>query len=637
MGFGKERYRIRRLRWLGILSKVLAFALLVAFTVVQLSLGGSFAFETPAISNSQPFEIAQADENAGSDVTYKIGVLAKRGAERALAQWGETASYLEREIPGISFEIVPLNFQEIYKAVEKDTIDFVVANSGMYVDFEATYGANRIATLKNLRLGNSYTKFGGVILRRSDRNDIQDLSDLKGKTFAAVSETSLGGWLMAWRELKAVGIDPQRNLKELSFLETHDKVVLSVQNQEFDAGTVRTDTLERMAAEGKIDLNDFTIINQQDTTGEDFPFALSTRLYPEWPFAANRNTPIDVSEKVADALLRMPSDSLAAKQAKIEGWTIPFNYRPVHECFIELEFGPYESIGAVTFGQIIQRFWYWAVVIVAFVVLAAIAFISQQTSLRQRRRAEGALQELNESLAASVGEKESALEAEQQKNERLQGALLQMSELRASSEDVANQAEIVNRLSQEVLKLVNRGSESVGNTLEQIQGLEKAATTMQGQAAQLLDDSRQIEDIASVVSDLSEQTHLLALNAAVEAARAGERGDGFSIVAAEVRQLANQSRSSAEKIRSLISQTGEAIQATANASDRSAENADKGVKIARDTSDALQGVQEAIDAVVDSAQTISLSTRQQASVIQQVVDAINAVQDLKQSTRITAS
>ena len=234
------------------------------------------AFITPVLSVSaagdaiaQQNQISQAETeqtttNPNQKSELKIGVLAKRGSEKALKQWSPLAKYLTDSVKGYSFTIVPLNFEEIYKAVENSDVDFILANSGMYVDFEATYGANRIATLKNVRLGDPYTIFGGVILTKADREDINELDDIKGKRFMAVNETSLGGWQMAWGVMKDAGINVNKDLKELNFGNTHDAVVEAVMNGTVDVGTVRTDTLERMAGEGKINLADFKIINQQD-------------------------------------------------------------------------------------------------------------------------------------------------------------------------------------------------------------------------------------------------------------------------------------------------------------------------------------------------------------------------------------
>jgi len=296
-----------------------------------------------------------------NDISVKVGVLAKRGPEICIEMWEPLVQHLTSEISGFSFEIIPFDFEEVYPAVEHGEVDFVLTNPSFYIGMEVKYGAERIATLNNLREGGAYTLFGGVIFCLVDRTGIKDISDLKGKSFMAVDETSLGGWHAAWRELKAEGIDPYRDITSLQFGGTQDAVVYAVKDGKVDVGMVRTDTLERMAAEGKIDLEAFHIINQQER--EDFPFVHSTRLYPEWPFAKVKHTSAELSRKVAIALLSMSPDSPAAKAGKFAGWTTPLNYQPVHECLKELRISPYTEFGKVTLTDVIKQYLYWIIVI----------------------------------------------------------------------------------------------------------------------------------------------------------------------------------------------------------------------------------------------------------------------------------
>lgn len=356
-----------------------------------------------------------------NDTPIKIGVLAKRGAELCMEMWGPTAKYLTSEIPENSFEIVPLNFEQVVTTVERVEVDFVFVNSSFYVEMGARYGVNRIATLKNIRSSGAYTIFGGVIFCQADRTDIQNLSDLKGKSFMAVKETSFGGWQMAWRELKAKGIDPHRDFTSLCFGGTHDAVVYEVRDGKVDAGTVRTDTLERMSIEGKIDLKTFHILNQQKTGG--FPFAHSTRLYPEWPFAKVKHTSDELAQKVAISLLKMSAESEAAKAGKCAGWTIPHNYQPVHECLKELRIGPYKDFGKVALADAIKQHWYWFVTIVIFFIFMAITTakiiglnrrIKQYSSeleeeLLVRKLAEEEIKKLNLELEDLVAERTAEL------------------------------------------------------------------------------------------------------------------------------------------------------------------------------------------------------------------------------------
>ncbi len=293
------------------------------------------------------------------EMQVKIGVLAKRGNEICLKRWGPTAKYLSAKIPGKTFVIVPIDFEQIYSFVEYGKVDFILANSSFYVELEHWYGANRIATLKNLRLESVYTEFAGVIFWKASRGDLRELTDIKGKTFMAVKETSFGGWRMAWREFKAIGIDPYRDFKALRFGGTHDAVVYAVRDGKVDAGTIRTDTFERMQAEGKIDIKDFYVIHKDSGKSESLPFLHSTCAYPEWPMAKVRHTPDSLAEKVAVALLEMPPNSDAAKAGQCAGWTIPMNYQSVHECLKELKVGPYKDLGKITLANLIQQYWHW--------------------------------------------------------------------------------------------------------------------------------------------------------------------------------------------------------------------------------------------------------------------------------------
>ncbi|MDX2470986.1 MAG: PhnD/SsuA/transferrin family substrate-binding protein [SAR324 cluster bacterium] len=290
---------------------------------------------------------------------YKIGVLAKRGPEITVQKWSATADYLSEKLPNLTFTIVPLGFEEVPSAVANKTIDFLLVNPSIYVEMEILHGASRIATLKNKGPNGAYTLFGGVLLARADRQDIQTMGDLrKGKSFMAVKETSLGGFQLGWSELKKYGIDPYQDFTKLSFRSKHDLVVFAVLNGEVDVGTIRSDTLERMAEEKKINLDDFKIIGKKRVTdGVEFPYRHSTILVPEWPFAKLSHVPDFMAQKVAIALLEMPKNSMAAINGKNEGWTVPLNYQPIRNLMIDLKIGPFRKFGQLTFGKIMKQYW----------------------------------------------------------------------------------------------------------------------------------------------------------------------------------------------------------------------------------------------------------------------------------------
>ena len=336
------------------------------------------------------------------DAFIKIGVLSHRGDQFTLNAWNPTAAYLTNQLPDYDFEIIPLDFDEVDAAVRENQVDFILVNPGIYVNLEYRYRVTRLATMYNLRGKKAYKMFGGVIFTRRDRNDIKTLEDLRGKSFMAVDATSLGGFQMAWRELNVIGINPYEDFSRLDFGGIHDHVVRSVVNGDVDAGTVRTDILERMAASGDLNLDDIRIINPQHV--EKFPFRLSTRLYPEWPFSKVQQTSDELAKKMALALFGMPKNHPATLAGKYAGWDLPLDYQQVHALFQELKLPPYDEIGKYTLEDAVRKYWYWA--LLALLTLLVMSAIISAVIRRNRglKRVQRRMERYYERILDSVGD-----------------------------------------------------------------------------------------------------------------------------------------------------------------------------------------------------------------------------------------
>jgi two-component system sensor histidine kinase TtrS len=306
---------------------------------------------------------------AAEKPVVKIGVLAYRGNDATVRQWGPTVDYIRTRVREYDFRLVPLDLHRLPDALAHDELGFVLTNPGNYVELEASNGITRIATLRNVRHGRVSRVFGGVVFCRADRSDIHELRDLRGMRFAAVDKGAFGGFQMAWRELKQAGVDPFRDFRELRFTGfPQDRIVLDVRDGRADAGTVRTDVLEGMASQGIIRLADFRVLNERhDAT---FPFRHSTRLYPEWAFAKARKTPEVLASAVTVALLQMAQDDPAARAGEYAGWTVPLDYEPVHEMFRELGIGPFAIARRIALLEVLRRYWYWLALMTGGILLS---------------------------------------------------------------------------------------------------------------------------------------------------------------------------------------------------------------------------------------------------------------------------
>lgn len=349
----------------------------------------------PGISMTDPREVCT------------IGVLAHRGPETAIRMWTPTIDYLSSRITGHDFRLVPLTLEGMHAAEERGELDFIITNPGHYVELESHHGASRIATLMNDRQGVPSRMFGAVIFTRAQREDIRSLTDLKGKSFAAVDAEAFGGFQMAWRELKEAGVDPFTDFPELRFMGfPQDEIVYAVRDGLVDAGTVRTDLLERMADQGIINLADFKVLNTR--TSADFPFIHSTRLYPEWAFAKTSSAPDGLARDVIIALLQMPRDDPAARAGKYIGWTVPLDYNRVHELFQELGIGPYQVSTDISFAAVLRRYWYWLVLLSGIILFSVIlnVFIKREVVRRTTQLSESNRELRDQILERQRAEKE---------------------------------------------------------------------------------------------------------------------------------------------------------------------------------------------------------------------------------------
>jgi putative nucleotidyltransferase with HDIG domain len=377
----------------------------------------------------------------------RIGVLAHKNFETTQSTWTPTATYLNQKIPEYTFKIIPLKFEDFPIYLRDHKIDFVVTNSAYYVELEYRFGISRIATLKNKGLnGKVQTKFGGVIFTTASNKQITQLDDLRDKRFAAVNKDSFGGWIMGLRELQEDHI--KLNPLKTTFYGTHEAVVHAVESGKADAGTVRTDTLERMAKEGKIDINNFTVINPKNYP--DFLYQTSTRLYPEWPFATTKHTSDSLAEKVAVALISMPVDSDAAIASNSLGWTIPLDYQSIHECLKELELGPYAYLKKAALSYFIEKYGAYILIGILLLILSLIvlAYIAKMNG--QLRETKEALKEINASLEERVIEKTQHL---YEKSQMLENTYLNEKYLRSILRTVAdvNQMLITSRTKEELI------------------------------------------------------------------------------------------------------------------------------------------------------------------------------------------
>ncbi|MBC8493965.1 MAG: PhnD/SsuA/transferrin family substrate-binding protein [bacterium] len=279
-----------------------------------------------------------------------IAVLAFSGEEYARTSWQPTVDYLNAHILKHRFNLVPIepsNIEYLDQLVQQQKVDFIITQPVTFVELQVKYGATSILTLVD---ASKSSEFGSVIFSRSD-GDIVNLSHIRGKSIAGANPKGLGGWLIGYNELKQHNVDVM-NQSKVSFLGVQENIVRRVLDGSVDVGIVRTGVLERLSNSKNLDLTKLRVLNQKKV--KDFPYLLSTSLYPEWAFVKAGHTSKLIAKQVASTLLLMTPGSKEAVARGYWEWVTPVNYQPIHDLMKSLRVGVYQDFGKVSFVQYIK-------------------------------------------------------------------------------------------------------------------------------------------------------------------------------------------------------------------------------------------------------------------------------------------
>ncbi len=165
---------------------------------------------------------------------------------------------------------------------------------------------------------------------------------------------------------------------------------------------------------------------------------------------------------------------------------------------------------------------------------------------------------------------------------------------------------------QESFSLAAEGQKAVAQSIAQLGSVTETVNFATDAIQKLGMRSGEIATIVELIDGIASQTNLLALNAAIEAARAGESGRGFAVVAEEVRKLAVESASAAEKITILIEDIQSETTVTVNSMEVNAEEINKQMDIINKTGESLTALVKVADITATNSESLlDLSTKVQ--------------------------
>lgn len=267
----------------------------------------------------------------------RIGILSIDSAVSVNERYRSLLNYLEQSI-GRPFELVTLSQDSQFTEVEAGNLDFTTNNPLAAVQLRRFYKTEFLVTNSRPKTG---TLFSALIVVKQD-SKIRNIEDLRGKKVACVDfETAAAGCIFQIYHLQQQGIDPFQDFSKFIENKSQDNIVLAVLNGTIDAGFIRTGQLEKMVEKGLINSTDELRII--DRAKDNFAYAHTTSLYPEWPIAALKHTDPELVRDVKEALLNIPSNHPALSAAKIESFAPVEDYEQLDRLIEKLKLNSWDA------------------------------------------------------------------------------------------------------------------------------------------------------------------------------------------------------------------------------------------------------------------------------------------------------
>ena len=209
-----------------------------------------------------------------------------------------------------------------------------------------------------------------------------------------------------------------------------------------------------------------------------------------------------------------------------------------------------------------------------------------------------------------------------------------VSETTTTVEEVKQTAEVSNHKAKEVsesaiktTEISKEGTKAINNTIEGMNRVKQQMESIANMVVSLSEQSQAVGEITATVNDLAEQSNLLAVNAAIESAKAGEQGKGFTVVAQEIKNLAERSKEATTQVGSILKDIQKSVSSAVMATEEGGKAVEEGLKLTNISGETIKTLSESVDEAANVMIQIAASSQQQLEGMDQMVSAMENIKE----------
>ncbi len=344
---------------------------------------------------------ASTPAQAGDERPLSLAIMYSYGSEITSAWYADTVRTIREAVAPRPVRVTTCDPDAFLKAADRGNFDIAIASSGLTsLMISRTDGVPLLAITTDHAPDANFGN-GAAVIVRSDRDDLQTLADLKGKTVAVMSQTAFAGWQVVLVEMIRQGLHPQKDFFKNVIVTGAPmaRITDSVQAREADAGFVTTCLLEGLEAKGLLAPGLFKVLDEKKDRRNTCRH--SSDLYPNWLLTVKPSVTSETARKITERLLALPLGEDGLR------WTIPTDHRRIYELFETLNMPLKRDL---SLAAVIKAYLPWIAGGLGLVALLAANSLFLAVVVRRRtRQAEAAVKE---KLASDLAAKESALKLE---------------------------------------------------------------------------------------------------------------------------------------------------------------------------------------------------------------------------------